>query len=392
MGREMTSRVDPADAAELCETLRCCGGERKKVELGGRFTKRAMGGAVEPPDLVVSTARMARVVEYEPRDLTIGVEPGLGWQALEDLLGENRQMLPLDPPLAQEATIGGVVAANCSGPRRRLYGTARDMVIGMRFVSLDGQEAQSGGMVVKNVAGLDIAKLLIGSFGTLAAMARVNFKVYPKPVEERTFLLAFESLGLALKARDLVLRSALQPAAVDLVNPAAAAGFGLDLPAGFLLLVEAGGIEAVMYRYERDLKGMAREAAGTECLTLEAGRARQLWRRVCDFPAAPGDAVIRLSTTLARLGECFAAAGELPVVARAGSGVAYARCPVPQLDLAAHARAAGLHAVIESCPEPDKRRFDLWADPGPELEIMSRIKQALDPHSLLNHGRLFGRL
>ena len=90
-------------------------------------------------------------------------------------------MVPLDPPFAEAATVGGVVAANSSGPRRRLYGTARDLVIGMQFATLEGKLVQSGGMVVKNVAGLDMAKLMIGSFGTLAAIAVVNFKLLPMP-------------------------------------------------------------------------------------------------------------------------------------------------------------------------------------------------------------------
>ena len=132
-------------------------------------------------------------------------------------------MVPLDPPFAREATVGGVVASNASGPRRRLYGTARDLVIGMQFATLEGKLVQSGGMVVKNVAGLDMAKLMIGSFGTLAAIAVVNFKLAPTPEVERSFLLPFDSLADAMAARNRILASALQPAAVDLLNPAAAA-------------------------------------------------------------------------------------------------------------------------------------------------------------------------
>lgn len=388
--------VEPADPAELSEILGRCGAERKRVQLGGHFTKQSMGGPVCPADLVVSTTRMTRVVEYEPRDLTVGVEAGLGFGLLEDLLDENHQVLPLDPPLAEAATVGGVVASNCCGPRRRLYGAARDMVIGMSFVTLEGKEVRSGGMVVKNVAGLDMAKLLIGSFGTLAAITRINFKVHPRPPKERTFLFSFDSIEAALKARDLVLRSVLQPAAVDLANPAAPARLGVELPQGYLLLVEASGIEAVIARYERELKGIAREAAASEFVALEPEPARRLWRAIRDFPALGGAnhgaAMVRLSTTLARLGECFAVAGSLPALARAGSGVVYVYCPASDLDLAARARAAGLYAVIESCSAPDKGKLDLWADPGPELQVMSRIKHALDPQNLLNHGRLYRRL
>jgi glycolate oxidase FAD binding subunit len=386
----MTS-LEPGDAAELKEILGRCGAGHTKVEIGGRFTKRAMGGSIEPAGVVLSTARLNRVVEYEPSDLTISVEPGLGCQALQDLLAGHNQMLPLDPPRASDATIGGVVAANCCGPRRRLYGSARDLVIGMTFVTLAGEEVRSGGMVVKNVAGLDMAKLLIGSFGTLAAIARINFKVIPRPPLEKTFALAYDSLEGALKARDAILKSVLQPTALDLVNPAAVPHLGDELPARWVLLVEAGGIEAVMSRYERELKNIARD--GGEFAVLDVEQAPRAWRGIRDFPAAEdGAAVLRLSTTLARIGECFSLAGSLPAVARAGNGVVYVRCPSGQLDLAARARAAGLYAVIESSSPEDKKRLDLWADPGPELEMMARIKRTLDPENLLNHGRLYNRL
>jgi glycolate oxidase FAD binding subunit len=340
---------------------------------------------------------LTRVVEYEPRDLTVSVEAGHGFQALADLLGENRQMLPLDPPLAEAATVGGVVAANCSGPRRRLYGSARDMVIGMSFVTLEGNQVRSGGMVVKNVAGLDMAKLLIGSFGTLAAIATVNFKVCPRPPAERTFLLSFDSAGLALRARDAVLRSALGPAAIDLANPAAAERLGSALPAGYVLLIEAGGIEAVMARYERDLKGIAREAGALEFTVCGEEQARRLWRGVCDFSALrpeepPGAAVVRISTTLSGLGGCFSFAGSLPALARAGSGVCYVYCALFDPGIVARARSAGLYAVVESCSLADKGRLDLWAEPEAELESMKRVKRALDPDNLLNHGRLYNRL
>src|SRR5207253_6569691 len=120
---------------------------------------------------------------------------------------------------AEQATVGGVVAANSSGPRRRLYGTARDLVIGMTFATLEGKLVQSGGMVVKNVAGLDMGKLMIGSFGTLAAIAVANFKLLPMPEAERTFLLGFADLASAINVRDRILTSVLQPAAIDLLNP-----------------------------------------------------------------------------------------------------------------------------------------------------------------------------
>ena len=186
-----TDTVRPESPEELAEAMGWAGSRRQAIELGGHFSKRLMGGPVAAAEMTISTSAMRRVRQYEPRDLTISVEAGISYCELSRLLAEHRQMIPLDPPFADTATIGGIVAANCSGPRRRLYGTARDLVIGMQFATLEGKLVESGGMVVKNVAGLDMGKLMIGSFGTLAAIAVVNFKVIPQPPCERTFRFSF---------------------------------------------------------------------------------------------------------------------------------------------------------------------------------------------------------
>src|SRR5205807_1547249 len=192
----------PRGPQELAHLLASAAARNHTITLGGAFSKRLMAGPVEPADVTISTSAMARVLEYEPRDLTISVEAGMRYADLNSLLAQNRQMVPLDPPFAETATIGGILASNVSGPRRRLYGTARDLVIGMKFATLAGKTVQSGGMVVKNVAGLDMGKLMIGSFGTLAAIAVANFKLLPMPEAERTFLLGFADLASAINVRD----------------------------------------------------------------------------------------------------------------------------------------------------------------------------------------------
>jgi glycolate oxidase FAD binding subunit len=260
----------------------------------------------------------------------------------------------------------------------------------MTFITLEGKEVRSGGMVVKNVAGLDMAKLLIGSFGSLAAIAKVNFKVFPRPPEERTYVLAFDAPEAALQARDLLLRSVLQPAALELASPAASALLG-SLPAGYVLLVETGGIEAALARCDRECKAVAHSAGAREFALLGPQQAGALWPAVRDFTAPGDDAVVRISSPLARLDKAFAVARDGPALARAGSGVTYVRTADP-VDLTARARSAGLYAVIESWSSPEKQQAELWADPGPELQVMAQIKDALDPQRLLNHGRLYNRL
>ena len=176
----MPEIAQPISPAELADTLACAASQRKTIELGGNFTKRAGAGPIACHDLTLSTSHLNRILAYEPRDLTISVEAGITYAELSRVLAPHRQMIPLDPPFSERATIGGIVASNSSGPRRRLFGTARDLVIGMKFATLEGKLIQSGGMVVKNVAGLDMAKLMIGSWGTLAAMTSINFKLLLK--------------------------------------------------------------------------------------------------------------------------------------------------------------------------------------------------------------------
>ena len=175
-----TLSMRPTTIEELSEQLAGSAGAGDSIEIGGGLTKRSMGAASASADRLISTAGLDRVLQYEPADLTISVEAGIRLADLNRTLAEQGQFLPLDPPFAQNATIGGTLACDGSGPRRRRYGTARDMVIGMTFLTADGKSISSGGMVVKNVTGLDMAKLMIGSMGTLGVIATVNLKVTPR--------------------------------------------------------------------------------------------------------------------------------------------------------------------------------------------------------------------
>src|SRR5580700_1322747 len=210
--------IVPASPEELAQCLAEANSKRQRIALMGNSTKARMGGPIAPYDVAISTAGLNKVLQYEPRDLTISVGAGISYCELSRVLAEHRQMIPLDPPFSDRATVGGIVAANTSGPRRRLYGSARDMVIGMTFATLEGKLIRTGGMVVKNVAGLDMGKLMIGSFGTLAVIASLNFRLQPMPSGTRTFVQDFEQIQGVMAARDEVLKSRLQPAAIDILK------------------------------------------------------------------------------------------------------------------------------------------------------------------------------
>jgi len=328
----------------LAGELRSLATSHRTIRLGGNFSKDRLGGAPTPADVTISTREMRRLLKYDPRDLTVSVEAGMPWSELETNLAGNRQMIPLDPGWAN-STVGGVVAANISGPRRRLYGTARDMIIGMTFATLEGKLVQSGGMVVKNVAGLDMAKLMIGSFGTLAAIAVVNFKVFPMPVESRTFEMRFATAKEAFAERDRILQSVLQPSAIDIVN----------WPDGFRLLIGAGGSAAVLDRYARELAGarVVEESVWDEI--------RRFTPRFLD--QHPGGVVVPMSMKLSEMPGVMESLS-VPAIARAGNGVIYAHYA-------------------------QKPPAVAW---NGDFAMMEKVKHMFDPERLLNRGRLYGRI
>jgi glycolate oxidase FAD binding subunit len=381
--------VTPETITDLADALRRPASHSRTISLEGNTSKRLMAGPGGEADEHVSTTGLNRVLEYEPHDLTISVEAGLPWSRLTALLAENRQMLPLDPPFASFATVGGVIGANSSGPRRLLYGTARDMVIGMTFVTVEGKVVKSGGMVVKNVAGLDMAKLMIGSFGTLAAVAVVNFKIVPAPEVERSFLLPFDTLAAAIAARDRIVNGVLQPAALDLMNPAAGAAMGNRT---WLLAVRAAGNAAAVERYERELSSLASGVA------YDGEPHVALWQYLQErTPAFLGQfqngAVVRVSCTLKEVQQVLESLPG-PALARAGSGICYGyfeRTEAATTWLAG-AIQRGFKAVLEFCPEEWKRDVELWPAPSGDIEIMRRIKKLFDPENLLNRGRLYRRI
>ncbi|MEO8661528.1 MAG: FAD-binding oxidoreductase, partial [Bryobacteraceae bacterium] len=286
---------------------------------------------------------------------------------------------PLDPPLRQKATVGGVLAANCSGPRRRLYGTARDVVIGMTFATMEGKLVRCGGMVVKNVAGLDMAKLMIGSMGTLAAMAIVNFKLAPAPAGSLTFVSQFADAEGAFAARDEILKGVLQPAAMDVLNAAAASRCGRS---GWVLALRAGGSDAVLARYRRELQGFE---------GLDGAAERRFWEAVEEFsPRFLAEhregAMVRVSC---QLQEMRGVVESMPgaVVCRAGNGVLYGHFTD------AGAAAAWMQKTETLCVmEYGETAGERWPRPGVDLATMRKIKAMLDPKNLLNAGRLYGRI
>ena len=388
----MPELLAPTTAEELQATLQRCGDEQASVETGGSFSKQLLGGPVSAAMNRLTTSRLDRLLAYEPADLTVSVEAGMRITELSRVLAENNQFVPLDPPFAANATVGGVLAANSSGPRRRRYGTARDMTIGMRFATMDGKLVSSGGMVVKNVTGLDMGKLMIGSFGTLAVIASANFKVFPIPEISVTQRLQARSVDALLALRKAILQSVLQPVAIDWLNPSAASA--AELGDSHTLLVEASGSAATAQRYESGLESLAAKAgADVDAVSAEA------WETVREcvprwLEAHPEGAAVRISSVATRLGALLAAADDTGcgAVLRAGNATGHLLAPDAQSTRAVigRLRSEGIHATLEAASEAGRAGVVAWDASGNELSVMQRVKADFDPLQLLNRGRLYG--
>src|SRR5919199_4642659 len=178
--------VLPSDEAQIAEVLRLASEHQATVFPRGGGSHTFMGQTPSHVDLVLSVQHLQRQLAYEPADLTTTVQAGMRFCELQRTLGGHGQFLALDPPVTATTTLGGVVATNVSGPRRFLYGTARDVLLGVAVITVDGKRTKAGGRVVKNVTGYDLNKLYIGSLGTLAVIVALTCKLHPLPPGELT--------------------------------------------------------------------------------------------------------------------------------------------------------------------------------------------------------------
>ena len=389
--------VTPRTIDDLVDAVRALHADRKPFAFVGGGTELDLGNAPRALDTVVRTTALDRVLEYAPEDQTITVEAGMTLAELDRLLGEHRQMLPIDAVDRERATIGGVIATNAFGRRRQRYGTMKDAIVGVGIVRPDGVRARGGGKVVKNVAGFDLPKLMVGSLGTLGAIVTATVRVHPVPETTRAALLRFDAGdGVAAAARALIAQR-LEPESVALYNYAA------------LVVTFAGtrgGVDAQIAALLGDIARKAGCADAAELTPLEreaydqrerAVRRDGAWRaRISAPPAFP----------VATLGS-FVAASPLAVP------VAY-----PLLGIALHAHANDASApgdtgpgwdvtalrahveretrgtgavVLHALPVSARASLDVWPPPRPAvLRTMRALKANFDPHGLCNPGRFAG--
>ena len=414
--------VSPGSSEEVAAILKLASERELVVAPAGGFTQQQMGGIPERVDILLQTQRMNRIINYDPGDLTVMLEAGIPFSRVQAKLAKHQQWIPYDAPNLRDATIGGLLATAASGPLKSSFGNLREYCIGVHFVTAEGRIAKGGGRVVKNVAGYDLMKLMAGSFGSLAVITQVNFKLFPKPRQTSTFACSFPTLDEALAFRDRLLHSPLTPICLEILSPRApeylcdppkphdpdeyAPAQRIAPPAtAWQIVLRTAGSDNVLARYRREL--------GTAVTREIDGEAEeQFWSWISHFSGSVlsrhRNALIvhthltiqNVKPALQALERCapdynfFSAA-----VGRAATGnlvLAFAPLSVDPPAAMQYAQCVsafrallppGSSAVVAHCPKEAKTYFDVWGSSATDIEMMRRVKRSLDPKNILNRGR-----
>jgi len=383
----------PSSEAEVSLALQAAAEEGSVVVPWGAGSKQDLGNPLERVDVVLSLERLNHVVEYVPADMTVTVQAGMRFSDLKALTALQGQTVPLDPPRSAHATLGGIVATAAAGPRRMVYGGVRDLVLGVHLALPDGRVIKAGGKVVKNVAGYDLPKLVIGSLGTMGVTTEVSLRLRPLPPDSRTMLFGFAELDAALAAAESILNSELVPAAVTVLSPETARRLEAPGPVSLAVALEETS-ENNSYQVDR-LSPMTQAAAGAQTLTGEAESA--FWDRLTNYGDRFGATFrMKVNTVLSDLTNQMSAPG-LDAIAYVASGtvmlygMANDAGTVEAIEARfAAARAAGGSAVLESGPVALRRQVDVWGPPRPEWKLTRDLKKTFDPTGILNRGRYVG--
>lgn len=402
-GNTPQSVISPRSIDELGRALSLADREGLAVAPRGGGTQLTLGNRMHRLDAVVDTSALNRVVAHNAADLTLVVEAGITLASLRETLAEEGQFLALDAPLPERATIGGTLAAGVSGPLKWQYGSARDLVIGMKTAQADGRITQSGGNVVKNVSGYDMARLHVGGLGTLGIITEVSFKLTPIPRHETTLLAQFDSAGDCLDAALGIFNSGVMPIALTAFNRGAADRMRcMDEVSGeFALAVRLGGRPRTLRRMENEAFFVIRER--TDRVDRLEDEAAELWSELADLghsASAEAAASARIATLPNRLDnaiESLASHGNPAIVAQPGYGMMNSHWFDEDADLGERIRSArnsshelGGTLIVERAPLEVKGSLDVWDYTGESLEVMRNLKAQYDPNGILNPNRFAG--
>ncbi|HUI85448.1 MAG TPA: FAD-binding oxidoreductase [Candidatus Binatia bacterium] len=384
--------IAPGTAQEIARVLQYCSSAGVSVVPRGGGTKLGLGNPPQKADFILSTARLDRVVEHVWGDMTTTVEAGCTIDRLQQALAEHGQRLALDPVRPEAATVGGVLATAESGTLRIRYGAVRDLVLGVELALADGSVIKAGGKVVKNVAGYDLTRLVIGSLGTLGVITRAVFRLHPIPVATATYSTVLTSLAEANKLALAILDSQLVYTGLQL---------RAERPDQIALEVRFEGIpESLQDQFAR----LNRLVAGRTFLECSCGvwtARQQLFADaaksvVCKFGVLPS----QIGSLCEAIFQYASGPDVAAFVVAQGTGLAEVRFEAARVPLFMGV-LNGLRReverldgtmVVRHCPALLKEALDVWGTPKYALSLMQEIKGKFDPARTLNPGRFVGAI
>jgi glycolate oxidase FAD binding subunit len=380
--------VEPGSEKELASVLQCSNEMGLAVIPRGGGTKLGWGNPPTRADVILSTARLNKIMEHVWADLTVTVEAGCTFQKLQEALAQHGQRLALDPLWPERATIGGILSTNDSGAVRLRFGALRDLVIGITLALPDGTLASSGGKVVKNVAGYDLPKLATGAYGTLGVITRAIFRLHPLPRNVRSFSV---STGGAEETQRLT--HSVQDS--QLAHTALQARFAARTAPIADILFE--GAEAGLAAQESQFRSLASSARVTRVDAAVWNARQELWNSsassaIAKIGVLPGDIAKTIhaieNTASSRQIQCKAVVQAF--------GVGWLRLDGPPemlhaalLELRGELERAGGSLVLVQRPA-QMQPLDAWGSAGDALPLMRTLKQQLDSAGTLNPGRFVG--
>jgi glycolate oxidase FAD binding subunit len=387
----MNAIIAPANEAGIIAAVQAARAAREPLAIEGQGSKRGLLRPVQAARSL-STRALSGVTLYRPAELIISAQAGTPLADIEATLAEKGQQLIAEAPYlngvfgtSAPPSIGGVVAANLSGPRRITWGATRDHVMGLRFINGAGEAIRSGGRVLKNVTGLDLCKLLSGSYGTLGVITEVTLKVLPRPETSATLLIEAVDLARAVAALSAGLGSPFG------ISGAAALPVGSHAMAALRLEDFAA---SVAYRMEK-LHALL-DRFGTQRV-IEDGESQDFWRgvrEVAPLQAMAGEAIWRVSVRPSAGPEIAAAATALGGRAMLDWGgglvwIAAGPSPANHAAISGAAQAQGGAAMLFRAPEDLRLAVPVMpAEAAPLARIGARVKEALDPVGLFNPGHM----
>lgn len=390
----------------------------------GGGTQMGLGALPRHVDLVVCLTHLDRILDQDSENMSITVEAGIRLGAIQESLRHVGPgfFLPLDPPCAEEVTLGGAVAANASGPSRFMYGTLRDLVLGIKVVIPEktgkGERIHAGGKTVKNVSGYDMSKLYIGSLGTLAIIVEVTCRIMPLPEDRATMVAGFTRSEAPWACAQALLDSQLIPTSIEVYNrETASLFFKHATPSGeeeFWSTVGLHGIKEAVEREIQEIEKLMRSEGATKFSILRGSKEIYYWKQVGRLGFELRDKCaqsigLKVSVPISMAQKISNAIAEEGVkmnvpfyqLSHAGSGIVYTHIPLyegsykekeetlAQIVNALREQVLEMDGslVVEYAPPPFKEKVDVWGELKGVLPVMECMKREFDPGNILNAGR-----